>query len=135
MIRGGILMENTKKSFIFFDSWERYLETLEEDRDINYVNAVARAIIQYGLRGECKTTDQTIIRKVDAVCSDLMQSTQSRYVASVRGGKQGGRPVQHDPETIRALRNAGMTYQDIADQIGCSIRTVQRALGNSEDEI
>ena len=129
-------MDNPKKSFIFFDSWERYLETLEEDRDINYVNAVARAIIQYGLRGECNTTDETIIRKVDAVCSDLMQSTQSRYAASLRGGKQGGRPTQHDPETIRSLRNSGMTYQDIAENLGCSVKTVQRALAtNSEDEI
>lgn len=131
-------MDNPKKSFIFFDSWERYLETLEEDRDINYVNAVARAIIQYGLRGECNTTDETIIRKVDAVCSDLMQSTQSRYEASLRGGKQGGRPTQHDPETIRSLRNSGMTYQDIAENLGCSIKTVQRALTtstNPEDEI
>lgn len=129
-------MDNAKKSFIFFDSWERYLETLEEDRDINYVNAVARAIIQYGLRGECKTTDQTIIRKVDAVCSDLMQSTKSRYAASVNGGRQGGRPTQHDPETIRALRNSGMSYQEIAEEMGCSVKTVQRALAaNTEDEI
>lgn len=128
-------MENTKKSFVFFDSWERYLKTLEDDKDINYVNAVARAMIQYGLHGECETTEETILRKVDAVCSDLMQSTQSRYIASISGGKQGGRPIRHDPETIRALRNSGMTYQEIAEEMNCSVRTVQRALGNVEEEI
>ena len=127
-------MENTKKQFIFFDSWERYLKALEDDRDINYVNAVARAIIQYGLYKQCDTTDETILRKVDAVCSDLMESTYSRYIATINGGKQGGRPIQYDPEVIQALRNSGKTYQEIADELGCSIRTVQRAL-EMEDEI
>ena len=68
-----------------------------------------------------------------------MQSTQSRYVASVKGGKQGGRPKQYDAETIQALRDAGMTYQEIADELGCSVRTVQRELktnaADDDDEI
>ena len=127
-------MDDIKKNFIFFESWERYLKTLEEDKDINYVNAVARAIIQYGLYGKYDTDDQTIIRKVDAVCSDLMKSTKSRYVASVQNGQQGGRPVRYDPEVMRQMRNSGLTYQDIADNMGCSLRTVQRAL-QSDDEI
>jgi DNA-binding NarL/FixJ family response regulator len=132
-------MDIIKKSFVFFDSWERYLKALEDDKDINYVNAVARAMIQYGLRGECETDDETILRKVDAVCSDLMQSTQSRYVASIQGGKQGGRPKQYDADTMQALRDAGMTYQEIADELGCSVRTVQRELktnaADDDDEI
>ncbi len=128
-------MTEPKNNFIFFNSWERYLKTLEEDRDINYVNAVARAIIQYGLRGECDTTDETVLRKVDAVCADLMHSTQARYAASKAGGKQGGRPTQYDPEIIRQLYASGMTYQQVAHELKCSVRTVQRALGTTEEEI
>ena len=121
--------------FIFFESWDRYLDTLEEDRDINYVNAVARAIIKYGLYGDCMTDDQTIVRRVDAVCSDLMNNTKARYANAVAGGKSGGRPMKYDPETIRQMRGAGLSQQEIADQLGCSKRTVQRALGDDEDEI
>lgn len=121
--------------FIFFESWDRYLDTLEEDRDVDYVNAVARAMIKYGLYGDCMTDDETIKRKIDAVCSDLMNNTKARYAASLNNGSQGGRPKKHDPEMIRQLRDSGLSQQEIADQLGCSKRTVQRALGDDEDEI
>lgn len=126
-------MSDTKNKFIFFESWDRYLDTLEEDRDINYVNAVARAIIKYGLYGDCMTDDATIVRRVDAVCSDLMNNTKARYETSIRNGSTGGRPMKFDPEIIRQLSEQGMSQQQIADQLGCSKRTVKRAL--DEDEI
>lgn len=126
-------MPEDKKSFVFFSSWERYLKTLELDRDIEYVNAVARAIIQYGLRGEIESDDKTILSRVEAVCADLMQSSTARYNAALRGGGRGGRPTEYDPGTIKELRSRGMTHQQIADELGCGIRTVQRAL-NSKDE-
>ena len=130
-------MSDTKNKFIFFESWDRYLDTLEEDRDINYVNAVARAIIKYGLYGDCMTDDQTIVRKVDAVCSDLMNNTKSRYALSLQNGSTGGRPMQFDPELAKQLRNQGLSLQEIATQMGCSKKTVQRKLEliNDEDEI
>lgn len=130
-------MSDTKNKFIFFESWDRYLDTLEEDRDINYVNAVARAIIKYGLYGDCMTDDQTIVRKVDAVCSDLMNNTKSRYALSLQNGSTGGRPMQFDPEVAKQLRDQGLSLQEIATQMGCSKKTVQRKLEliNDEDEI
>lgn len=127
-------MSQEKKSFVFFGSWERYLKTLELDRDVDYVNAVARAIIQYGLQGKIENTDPTILSRVEAVCSDLMQSSTARYNAAVKGGGQGGRQREYDPELIKELRTRGMTYQQIADELGCSIRTVQRALDSKEDD-
>ena len=127
-------MSETKNKFIFFESWDRYLDTLEEDRDINYVNAVARAIIKYGLYGDCMTDDQTIVRKVDAVCSDLMNNTKSRYALSLQNGSTGGRPMQFDPELAKQLRAQGLTIKEIAEQMGCSKKTVQRKLGITDDE-
>lgn len=126
-------MPESKKSFVFFSSWERYLKTLELDRDINYVNAVARAIIQYGINGEVESTDPTILSRVEAVCSDLMQSSSDRYNAALRGGSRGGRPPMHNPEVIKELKARGMTNQQIADELGCSTRTVQRALDIKEE--
>ena len=122
-----------KKSFVFFNSWERYLKTLELDKDMNYVNAVARAIIQYGISGAIENNDPTILSRVEAVCSDLMQSSTDRYNAALRGGSRGGRPPVHNPEVIKELRSRGMTHQQIADELGCSVRTVQRALDVKEE--
>lgn len=127
-------MADNRNKFIFFESWDRYLDTLEEDKDINYVNAVARAIIKYGLYGDCQTDDETIKRKVDAVCSDVINNTKARYAASVQNGNMGGRPTKYDPDAIRQLKEKGLSQQQIADKLGCSLKTVQRALGD-EDEI
>lgn len=130
-------MPEPKKSFVFFSSWERYLKTLELDKDINYVNAVARAIIQYGISGEIESDDPTILSRVEAVCADLMQSSTARYNAAVNGGTTGGRPRSHDPEAIRQMYKDGIPINIIADTLGCSKRTVQRAIDamNTEDEI
>lgn len=130
-------MPEPKKSFVFFSSWERYLKTLELDKDINYVNAVARAIIQYGISGEIESDDPTVLSRVEAVCADLMQSSTARYNAAVNGGTTGGRPRTHDPEVIRQMFKDGASPSVIADTLGCSMRTVQRALNTKgeDDEI
>ena len=127
-----------KKSFVFFSSWERYLKTLELDKDINYVNAVARAIIQYGICGEIESDDPTVLNRVEAVCADLMQSSNARYNAAVKGGTTGGRPRSYDQETIQQMHKDGISAQIIADTLGCSKRTVQRAIdamGTEDEEI
>lgn len=125
-----------RKSFVFFSSWERYLKTLELDKDINYVNAVARAIIQYGISGEIESDDPTILSRVEAVCADLMQSSTARYNAAIKGGTTGGRPPSYDKEAIKQMHKDGIPIQVIADTLGCSTRTVKRAIEtmNTEDE-
>jgi DNA-binding NarL/FixJ family response regulator len=132
--KGDDTMPEPKKSFVFFSSWERYLKTLELDKDINYVNAVARAIIQYGISGEIESTDPTILSRVEAVCADLMQSSSERYNAALKGGTTGGRPRTHDHEAIKQMHKDGVPINVIADTLGCSTRTVKRALESMGDE-
>lgn len=131
-------MQEIKSTFVFFESWERYLKTLELDRDRSYVNEVCRAIVQYGLYGECESTDKTILQRVDAVCLDLMNNSKARYAAAQKGGDKngGGRPKQYDPDMIKQMKKDGMSIGQIADTLGCTKRTVQRALDTiEEDEI
>ena len=127
-------MPEPKKSFVFFSSWERYLKTLELDKDINYVNAVARAIIQYGISGEIENTDPTVLSRVEAVCADLMQSSSARYNAAVNGGTTGGRPQKYDKDAIKQMYKDGVPIEVIADTLGCSKRTVQRAIDAMVEE-
>ena len=71
------------------------------------------------------------------MCADLMQSSTARYNAAVNGGTTGGRPRSHDPEAIRQMYKDGVPVSVIADTLGCSKRTVQRAIDSvsTEDEI
>ena len=134
---GDDIMPEDRKSFVFFSSWERYLKTLELDKEINYVNAVARAIIQYGIAGEIESDDPTILSRVEAVCADLMQSSSERYNAALKGGVTGGRPREHNHEAIQQMYKDGVPINVIADTMGCSTRTVKRAIESmsTEDEI
>ena len=127
-------MSESRKSFVFFSSWERYLKTLELDKDINYVNAVARAIIQYGISREIESTDPTVLSRVEAVCADLMQSSTDRYNAAIKGGTIGGRPREHDHEAMQQMYKDGVSVQVIADTLGCSTRTVKRAIDAMDED-
>jgi DNA invertase Pin-like site-specific DNA recombinase len=74
---------------------------------------------------------------VNGMCRDLIDSAKKRREASIGNGKQGGRPKKYSVDDMIALRDKGLSLQEIADNLGCSVKTVQRALANadSDDEI
>ena len=66
------------------------------------------------------------------------QRPQGGYNRPQGGGfnRQGGRPQQYADEDIWNLHKQGLTDQEIADNIGCAVKTVQRKLTKfKEDEI
>lgn len=63
--------------------------------------------------------------KADRKAKRIKRVLKERQAA----GLHVGRPVEHDYEKIISLRKAGFTMRQIADKIGCSTYTVQRALG------
>jgi DNA-binding LacI/PurR family transcriptional regulator len=132
-MKEGMVM-STKENFVFYASWLDAINAMEKAQGEAVADKFARQIIQYGVTGEL-TTDNEIIRGfIDALCKDLIHKSKNRYKACKANGQQGGRPVQHDPDNIKAMYAAGMTYQEIAKELNCSVRTVQRAL-TEEDEI
>jgi DNA invertase Pin-like site-specific DNA recombinase len=67
-----------------------------------------------------------------------MQSSTERYNAALKGGTTGGRPRTHDHEAIQQMYKDGIPANVIADTLGCSKRTVQRAIDaiiTEEDDI
>lgn len=101
----------TKKYFTFPTSWEQHLKELELDHGINFVNAVARALIQHSIGVKVDTTNPKVLNAVKSMCPIYTS----------------GRPVKYKPELIREMQSAGMTNKEIADKLGCSTRTVSRA--------
>ena len=123
------------ENFIFYGSWKEHLNGLEELCGKDVVKEVAWQIINYGTTKEFDTDDQKIINIVNGMCRDLIISAKKRREASVTNGKQGGRPKQYSIDDMLYLRNQGLSPQEIADNLGCSVKTVQRALANADDEI
>lgn len=123
------------ENFVFYGSWKEHLNGLKELCGEDVAKEVAWQIINYGTAKTFDTEDQKIINMVNGMCRDLIISAKKRREASITNGKQGGRPKRYSNETIIALHNQGLSPQDIADSLGCSVKTVQRALAASEDEI
>lgn len=123
------------ENFVFYGSWKEHLNGLKELCDRETAKEVAWQIINYGTEKDFDTDDQKIINMVNGMCRDLIVSAKKRRLASIENGKQGGRPKKYKEEDIIDLFNQGLSHQDIADNLGCSLKTVQRALSNSDDEI
>jgi hypothetical protein len=122
------------ENFIFYGSWKEHLNGLKELCGEDVVKEVAWQIINYGTTKEFDTDDQKIINMVNGMCRDLIISAKKRREASIANGKQGGRPPKYDVDEILTLRSQGLSLQNIADSLGCSVKTVQRALANADDD-
>ena len=58
---------------------------------------------------------------------DNINSAKDRYAKAVENGKKGGRPTEINIEHIQELKDSGLTNKQIATELGCSTRTVERA--------
>lgn len=125
------------ENFIFYGSWKEHLDGLTELCGEDVAKEVAWQIINYGTTKEFDTSDQKIINMVNGMCRDLIDSAKKRREASVTNGTKGGRPKKYSVEDMLDLRSKGLSLQDIADNLGCSVKTVQRtlALADADDEI
>jgi hypothetical protein len=123
------------ENFIFYGSWKEHLNGLKELCGEDVAKEVAWQIISYGTAKEFDTDDQKIINMVNGMCRDLIISAKKRREASIANGKQGGRPKKYSPDDMLALREQGLSLQEIADNLGCNVKTVQRTLADSDDEI
>lgn len=122
------------ENFVFYGSWKEHLNGLKELCGEDVAKEVAWQIINYGTTKAFDTEDQKIINMVNGMCRDLIISAKKRREASIANGKQGGRPKKYSAEEMLALRSQGLSPQDIAQTLGCSIKTVQRTLAEAEED-
>lgn len=126
-----------RDNFVFYASWLDALSGLDETNSREFANEFLRQIVIYGVTGEIETDNPMIVGFINAMCKDLLDKSKKRHKACIENGNRGGRPKQYNDEEIRALSQQGLSDEDIARQLGCSVKTVQRALAaaDSDDEI
>lgn len=125
------------ENFVFYGSWKEHLDGLRALCGDDVAKEVVWQIVNYGTSKEFDTDDQKIINMVNGMCRDLITSAKKRRLASIENGQQGGRPKKYKLEDMLALRDAGLSDQEIADNLGCDVRTVRSTLkqADSDDEI
>ena len=122
--------------FIFLANWYDVIKAYDDAGQEDMANAIAKEIIIYGATGDTRTTDPLIYGIVRGLCADQIKRPKSR-AHSIENGRKGGRPPKYDKNRMLELRSQGMADQEIADNIGCTLKTVQRALAtaDSDDDI
>ena len=122
------------ENFIFYGSWKEHLNGLKQLCGEDVAKEVAWQIINYGTYKSFDTDDQKIINMVNGMCRDLIASAKKRRAASIENGKQGGRPKKYNTAEMVALKNKGLSNQQIADKLGCDVRTVRKAIKEFEED-
>lgn len=123
-----VLYINNYESFVFYGSWRTTLEGFREKFGLGYAQEGLWNLMTSATSGEVETDDPLILGWISGSCEPNIKAAQERYSAAVENGKAGGRPKKNDSGEIRKLYQSGMTYEEIASKLGCSTKTVQRAI-------
>lgn len=111
-----------RDSFVFYRSFAEVISMIPDAEDkITLLNA----LIEYGLNG----TEPDLQYPLSAMFKQMTSSiegAQKRYQASVENGKKGGRPKTVDEHKIRELKERGLTDKQIAEELKCSISSVEK---------
>ena len=127
---------NEKENFVFLASWATTIESFDNAGQSDLAGELAKQIIYYGTKGEITTDNPVIKGIVEGMCTALIDQAKKKYQTSKSNGNSGGRPERYPIEEMLRLRDAGLTDEEIADNLGCSVQTVIKKLkATSEDEI
>ena len=122
-------MENN--SFVCYKSFLELVEQAEAT-DLNLAHKLAKAIMEYGIRGTYDESDP-MLNLLMLQVKDSINRAQERYQRSIENGKLGGRPREYADDTIAELIQQGYTASQIAEQLNCSVRTAQRRIKEYKD--
>lgn len=125
----------SKENFLFLASWHDILEGYDSAGKPEIASELAKQIIYYGVTGEMTSDDPVITGTVTGMCATLIDKSKKRYNTCVANGKKGGRPEKYTIEDVAYLQQQGLSKQEIADNLGCSVKTVQRKLEELEEDI
>ena len=111
-----------RDSLVFDRSFAEVISMIPDAED---KIALLNALIEYGLNG----TEPDLQYHLSAMFKQMTSSiagAQKRYQASVENGKKGGRPKTVDEHKIRELKEQGLTDKQIAEELKCSISSVEK---------
>lgn len=124
-----------KGNFVFLASWTATIESFDAMNQPELAGELAKQIIYYGTKGEMTTDNQMIRGIVEGMCVALIDQAKQKYQNCRINGNLGGRPEKYPVEEMVRLRDAGMTNEEIAENMNCSVQTVIKKLKAFNDEI
>lgn len=124
-----------KENFIFLASWASTIESFDAANQPELAGELAKQIIYYGTKGEITTDNPMIKGIVEGMCVALIDQSKKKYNACKVNGNKGGRPEMFPVEDMVRLREAGLSNEEIADNMMCGVQTVIKKLKAWDDNL
>lgn len=113
-----------RDSFVFYRTFKETVDALPTPE---MKLKLYEAIVDYGLTGEYDESDP-LINAMMKQTSFAIDRAQENYAKAVNGGRKGGVKKKYDDDEIRRLLAEGKTRTEVMDIVGCSAKTIQRAV-------
>lgn len=127
------MAEREMKSFVFYPTFLQAVESLRNNGNEILADKLLKAIVDYGVYGEYDDSDP-IINAIMIQTVFSIDKSYNNYQNCIINGSKGGAKKKYSDDQIYELIDKGMTHKQIAQQLGCSTKTIQRALGKRSQE-
>lgn len=125
------MMENiidNKSSFVFYESVYKQANALHKRNKKEEELELLRAIMEFGLYGVIPEEESDVWLYGFEQAATSISAAKTRYEAAKENGSKGGRPVKFPMMDMVKYREQGMTNNQIAAYMGCSVKTVENKL-------
>ena len=114
------------ESFVLYESVYKQASILEKRLGKEVAYDFIKAIMEFGLYGVVPEEDDIVWLYGFEQSITSIGAAKDRYNASIENGKKGGRPQTIDREKVIELHNKKYTNKQIAQQMGCSVSSVEK---------
>ena len=125
-------MDIREGGFVFYQTVEDMMNKIEEFRGKEAAYDFAKAIIEYGLHGSMPPDSSELWLYGLNNFFYGIESAKVRRDDQITNGKKGGRGRVISMNEVIELKEQGLTNEQIAAQLGCSTRTVERRLSDKK---
>lgn len=115
-----------RESFVLYESVFRMYQRIykkDKAKAADYINAV----MEFGIDGVLPDEDDELwFYGLDNAIASIDSSKNNRTKNIEDGAKGGRKKIDLDNDSLLEMKNRGMSYQQIADELGVSKSTIQR---------
>lgn len=86
----------------------------------------AMALLEQAFTGVQQTSKNIMVQMLLRMSYDNQIATLERYHSAVRSGSAGGRPETISAKQVQELTEKGLTQEQIAEKLKCSVSTIQK---------
>lgn len=119
---------SNKEAFVFYESMYKQLMILYKRGKLKEYVELSIAIQEYGLYGVIPDEDSDVWLYGFEQAATNISVAKDRYETAKENGSKGGRPVKYHMMDMVELRKQGLTNEQIAKTMDCSLRLVNDKL-------